>query len=68
MKVIDGWYLHHFREKIGVIVIEALPDYLEDGNPPYYQVHYPNEGYHIMLGSDLQLVSRAAKNNEVQGV
>jgi len=68
VKVVDGWYLGYFEGKLGIIVGEALPDYFEEGNPPYYQVHYPNEGHHIMFECDLQLVSKVTKSNEVQGV
>jgi hypothetical protein len=68
VKVVDGWYLHYFQDKIGIVVSEALEDYFDEGADPYYQVLYPNEGHHMMLASDLQLVSKAAKNNEIQGV
>lgn len=68
VKVIEGWYLPHFHDKIGIVVSLALPDYFDEGVAPYYQVLYPGDGHHIILGSDLQLVSKAVKNNEVSGV
>ncbi|MCS5595236.1 MAG: hypothetical protein NZ730_11940 [Porticoccaceae bacterium] len=65
VRVTDGWYLPHFSRKIGIIRGTVIDNTTDAGKPLFYQVFYADNGNHMILGSDLVLVSKAPKKENV---